>query len=372
MSVLRILKIGLKPFNKAGYRLSSVVSLPVPQQARELGVHTIKKTTINHITKGKKFVETWLDKNGKVIKTIHGSGADYSEQVVTSYKWFEPRVFNEADTYDIYLKRENPYAFENITGFIQRSFLVRPKGESKFKITKRIFTNLDINKAHRTVTKGVGTIDGKINTSEIYNIQHGKRGKYLKLTAEKQVDGTYKTIDTDYSGISKEDAQYIFSDEYFHSRFLSPLLMAKCCVSQAAKKQGVSYIPKLVKSQYPKYRIAYEKQIGLSKDILDGTTIRTEVVDTLNHESKHLRQYELVEKYINGELKNPQEIELAKKYKESLDKYISILDNPEKYMIQFVEEDAYNAGWDAKGIYYDITLKLRRLFDFSSWHSAGI
>ncbi len=81
----------------------------------------------------------------------------------------------------------------------------------------------------------IGTIEDDFNTSEIYSIQNGKKTKGLKLKAQKQQDGTYKTVGTDYFGVSKEDAQTIFSDKYFFARFLPTLEMAKSCVAQAAK-----------------------------------------------------------------------------------------------------------------------------------------
>ena len=372
MSILQVLKQGTKIYHKAGYRLASVVSMSIPEQASKMGVETVRRATIQHISGKEKLVEIWLGKDGKAIKTIHATGENFNERIITDYKWSNPKVFKKGDWYDNYLKEDNPHVFENITGKIKRRVIVKSKDGKKFKEIKRTYTNLDINKKHQTITKSIGTIEEKFNTSEIYSIQDGKKTKWLKLKAEKQQDGTYRTISTDYFGVTKEDAQYIFSDEYFHSRFLPTYTMSQCCVAQAAKNQKLSYTPKFVKSGEADRNCAnWDKTIGLSNSIINDTDIHANVVDMLNHESKHLKQYEYIEKLINGELTNPKEIEIAKQYKDNFENYINIDTDVDKYRAQLVEREAYMVGSKVRRAYFDVTNKLKDLFDFSSWHSIG-
>ncbi len=114
-----------------------------------------------------------------------------------------------------------------------------------------------------------------------------------------------------------------------------------------------------------------KKGIALAKNILEDTTLNAEVVDMLNHESKHLKQHELMEKYLKGELTDPKEIELAKKYKDNFDNYITPLQDEKKYHEQLVEKEGYAAGMAACNLYFTVTDKLRDLFKFSSFHSIG-
>lgn len=370
MSVLHVLKIGANAYNKAGYRLGQIVELSVPKYASDIGVTSIKKATIQHVSGEEKIVERWLDKNGKAIKTIHTSTANPNEKVVTTYNWSNPISYEEGNPYHEYLKKDNPYTFENITGKIKRRIMVKPQDRLLFEDKKVSYTNLDINKEHRTVTKSIGTIEDKYNTSEIYSINNGKKVKGLTLKAEKQEDGLYKTIHNDYFGISKEDAQKVFSDKYFHARFLPTLEMAKRCVAQAAKNQGVSFIPKIVHSPYDRVCALYkEKAIGLTNSMGDW---HCGVIGTLEHESKHHKQHELVEKYLKGELIDSKEIELAKKYKYNFDNYLSpYVVGEDKYRTQLVEKEAFEQGSKARNLYFEVTDKLRELFNFSTFHSVG-
>lgn len=372
MTIVQIIKTGSKVYNEAGYRLVSIVNLSVPEKISAKGVNLIKRAIIKHKNGEEKYIESWLNKEGKAMRTIHSSSLKPDEKIVTDYEWTKPKVFDVCNMYHDYLKKDDPYTFENLIGRIRRVFCVKDD-KGIFQNQKIRYTNLDINNEHKVITKSIGVYEANTNTSEIYSIQKGKKTKGLFLKSQKQQDGTYKVVDSNYYGISKEDAQDAFKDEYFHSRFLSPVLMAKCCVAQAAKKQGVSYIPQLVKSPYADHGIAIydKKSIGLMSDIIEGKMNKFEVADVLAHESKHLSQKELVEKYLKGELSDPNEIVLAKRYKDNYDNYITPFKDNIKYRRQFLEEEAYKEGFKARHSYFDSTSKLKQIFEFSSNKSTG-
>ncbi len=373
MPVIQVLKTGTTSFNKAGYRLKSVRSLSVSQKAADAGAVLVKRAAIEHKNGEEILVERWIGKDGKAIKTIHFSSQNPDERIITDYKWSSPLVYDAQDPFHQYLKQDSPLVFGNYIGEIKRCFMKKLPNSPVFKTQKVAYTNLDINKECKTVTKSVGAVDKELNaTSEIYSIQNGKKVRGITLKAQRQENGSYNTVDRNYFGIQKEDAEMILGDDYFYTRFLPPTLFAKCGVGTAAKNQGVSYTPKVVLSEYKDYGYASndDKEIALFRDMVKDK-YKFPVVDALEHESAHLHQREMVEKYIKGELTDESQINQAKIYKENYDNYISPFKDLVKYRSQPVEEEAYNMGFQARHRYYDVTDKIKQIFPYSTNHSAG-
>lgn len=85
--------------------------------------------------------------------------------------------------------------------------------------------------------------------------------------------------------------------------------------------------------------------------------------NNLNHESRHIWQYRLVDDLKNGKIQNPELKKMAQALKESFEKPRI---TPEKdmngYMQQFHETDAYKAGDSAGDIVWEGTKNLRKVF----------
>ena len=383
MSILQVLKLGAKAYNRAGYKLGQIVELSVPKYASDIGVTSIKKATIQHISGEEKIVERWLDKNGKAIKTIHTSTANPNEKVVTDYEIYEPIIYNKNLTN---MKICDPFAFENIIVKIKRAVMEKVKDESLFFNKKITHTILDINKEHKTLTKGIATVDDKFITSEIYSIQNGKKIKGITKKTQEQQDGTCKTVSTNYFGITSKDIdlpsyygnididKILTNDEYFYLRFFPESEILKKCLSNAAKRQQVDRIPTLVLDE-SFFRVPNnsflrkDKTISYPKNLEDYD--KSSIIGSIEHEMKHIKQHELIEKYIKCELTNPEEIELAKKYKDNFENYINPFGNPLKYHEQIVEDEAYTIGNKIKSIYDWTTRILHNIFKFSSNTGIG-
>lgn len=366
MTFTQIIKQGTTKYNKFGYRLNSVISVPVPKEISDLGVHSIKQATIKHKNGVEKLVETWLDKDGKIKKTVHKSSNKPSEKIETDYKWLQ---LNDDR------RKDNRYFYENMTGKIARYFLIL-KDNSEYISPKAQFINLDINKKHKTVTKSVGTVSKNPETavSEIYSIQKGEKIRGIKLKAEMQPNGLFKNISTNYFGISDEDAAKVLKDKYFYSRFVNNKVMAFYCVALAAKNQKINFVPKIF-GYADSENISgsdYKKQsIYLCKNTLNDIHPRSCVINTLEHECRHLKQNEIVEKYLKGKLTNSSSIFFAKQYKEEFDNYVSASGDFEKYRNQQVEREAYAIGSHAERRYQLVTRHLQRIFKYSSYISTG-
>ena len=359
MKVNKIIKSGAAAYNKNGYRLSSIVKISVPQEARKMGAKTAKKTIIEHKSGEKIFVESMLDKNGKAIQTTHYSSDKPEEMIRYEYKWSKP-----ADSQN------------DIWGRIIRHFYTKTE-ESTFDEQNVRYTNLDINTKRKRVNKSIGKMDVSQDTasSEIYSIQNGEKTKGIILKAKKQPNGLYQNTYTDYYGISDTDAAKVLKDKYFHSRFMDNSIMAKNGIAQAAKNQKIHFIPKIfgyLNSENITGSDYSAQSIYLAQAALHDRIPRSGVINILEHECKHFKQWEIVNKYNKGKITDPVRKQEAQQYKTEINNYISVhSDDMTKYYEQRVEREAYAIGQHVERRYARVTKHLKRIFKGASDSTAG-
>lgn len=384
MIVNQIIKTGIDVYNKAGYCIAKTEMFPASDEAVKMGAKLIKKTITKHKNGSEKFVEVWLGENDKAIRTIHFDSERPHTKCVTTYEWAQPKAYDRIasqhakcgmDDQWTGANPDSPYVFENIRGRIVRQYYQKTD-VATYTEQKISYTNLDINKDEKTVTKSIGTVDLNLNTtSEIYGIQNGKKVKGIYVKAEKQPTGISKIVESKHFGIPDRDVKKVLSDRYFHARFLSPKLLVLASVGDVAKKQRLSYVPRLVYNTIDSsagYTTYSDFIIAISKKILNQKTDRFQVIEVLEHEMRHLKQHELIRKMLRKKLKNKNVIKRAEIYKREIDNYIDYKKNEMKYREQLVELEAFEAGYRTSDFYNRVTKRLKKIFPCSTNHSVGV
>ena len=212
----------------------------------------------------------------------------------------------------------------------------------------------DVTIAESLITQGE---QGSKITSEITEKSSGKIQKQLKRTTEYAKDETSILSDNvEKTGLTSEEnikaEDIINSDKYFHGRFMDMKSFIQNFRKTILKNQNVSAdIPMDIvwMSRRAKANAQYIDEIKkiLISDSSKEFTERdiSKMISTLNHEARHAWQYELVEKLNKGQLKNPEEIKLAKIFKQNIENYISPqkAKTYEEYASQPIEADAFKS-----------------------------
>ena len=219
-------------------------------------------------------------------------------------------------------------------------------------------------------------------TSEITEKVKGKIDKQFKRQTAYNQENEILEDNITHSGIELK-GNFIFEnlkkDKYFHGRFMDMKSFITSFRKTFLKNQNVeSDMPVEVRwTPFSKASAIYnekEKRIIVSdgsKEFIERNI--SQMINNLNHESRHAWQYEMVEKLDKGLLTDSKDIELAKKFKENFEHYISVGRNGtfEEYKTQPIEADAYNVGDKCNIQYNKVSDYLTSLFKKCSKRILG-
>lgn len=341
-----------KVFNKGGYRLASKT---VGEVVANMPKGAVSKTTViaEHISGDTIKVESYIDKFGKAVK-LNKVNNNTGDCATTFLDWQRSYMHN-GSLYDVTLKTRTSGTKDG-SFHILRNISYSPVE----KITDILESSSKLS--------GSKTNGSKELYTRIFQCDNGKVKEISKLTKKVTTPTSTKTVvEKSGQGIPENEVEEISSYPYFDSMFLDKKDMLRFSVDTACQRQGVSAMnlsfPEIAESDRRVGWCNYWKnELAVTSNGMKGS--KGYLFDTLEHEARHKWQHDLVEKMKRGELTNPQDIELAKKFEKEFANYIDSNKDIDGYYKQLVEVDARNAGAKAENSYKNVQRLLDRHFGY--------
>jgi len=228
----------------------------------------------------------------------------------------------------------------------------------------------DVTISHNSITHGD---NGSTVASSLAEKSNGKTYKQLKRTTGYSKDDAVITDTVEKSGLCPTEevaADEVLKDKYFHGRFMDMPTFIKTFRKTFLKNQNANSDIPMTPAWLPMRKgsavyVDKQKRILIS-DMSKEYTRRniSQMISNLNHEARHVWQYELVEKLEKGQLTDPADIKLAQEFKKNIENYIQ----PAKaktyaeYASQPIEADAFRAGNSSNIEYNKATEDLSFIF----------
>lgn len=361
-------------FNKAGYRLASKVTGQVVKNMPE-GAVSMSKCVVEHVSGKSKTIYSFLNADGKAvqIQTL----PNYSNKAkITNYNWIEPKT----RTLDTAMWREkvDPYAFEN-HGVSYNTKIIDRRFRNVYSSSD---TTVDINIPSRTVTKSFASritptsieADGFTDTARLTQIVNGKKTKEICQKSTGKANELNSITETTGFGVTEQELEQATSNPYFYAMFKNPVEMAKSAKTRAFANQGIPQDTPLSITKLKGYGGEYSptiNEIRINLNSLRQGWHRSMVASTLEHEARHKWQHQLVQKLDKGLLSEPQEIAMAKEFKNNFENYIDKSKGYKAYETQPLEADAYRTTDIVAENYSKSVDYLQTLFPRSARRTLG-
>jgi len=363
-----------KLFNKAGYRLlSKEIGLQVPKGSIIPNSATsYERIIVEHSSGVRKIIHSFKNNEGKIIyrQRINSNSPIFE---TSTYEWFAPQLRTPQTKFK---EVKNPNLFTNF-GLRKNTNYIDTTQQQK--VVKDSYEVVDINPQSRTVTRTEAThITGEgtqtIDTTRIAEITNGKKTKEIYQKFLTGSESLPQKLESYSIGLTQAEIEQINKMEYFYAMHKTPENFIFAAKPRVLSNQGVEIsLPIGITNKEMKDSAYYSKThkhiMFSQKSINKG--IKPILISTFEHEARHRYQHKLIEMLDNGLLTNPDEIKLAKAFKENIKNYINMSDDFEKYQQQLIEVDAYKVTDSVYDKYQSNVDNLCNIFTKASKKTLG-
>ena len=354
VNVSKIACDSLKPYTKNGCRLIAEKTFRVPQNSSRGSIPNfceiidfIKVET--NFGRGNTTVVTYKNKYGDILKRVFNKRLNGdTEKIIRTYNKDDRVLFITSEKY------KNKQNVHNVEEAIYPHTVNGKKGITRMKLDMDLLP------------------DGSRVEKQVYEeLSPGVRGKFLETTATRLEDGSVcnKTISASDDFI----LEYLKDDPYLYIRNYGRKDFTKSAALYAEEKQGTKGLPgNFIDEELAEDRGLYRNYTkNVHVDSSQGN--RIDIVNTLNHEYRHKKQYSLITKLQSSFLNflrkpekkvilSPAERTLARKFWFAGMQYPEIFTKGRLYRDNLLEIDAREAGKLAEKEYRFWSDKLSGVF----------
>jgi hypothetical protein len=354
VNVSKIACDSLKPYTKNGCRLIAEKTFKVPKNSTRDSIPQLCKiidfTKIEtNFGRGNTTIVTYKNKYGDILKRVFNKKLDGdTEKVVRTYNRDEKVLFITSRKY------KNEQNIHNTEEAIYPHTINGKKGITRMKLDMDLLP------------------DGSRVEKQVYEeLSPGIRGKFLETAATRLENGSVcnKTINAsdDYILEGLKDDPYLYIRNYGKKDF------TKSAALYAEEKQGTKGLPGELIDERLSENLGVYKNFTKNVHVDSSQGQKIDMVNTLNHEYRHKKQYSLITKLQKSLLNflrkpekkvllSPSEKVLARKFWFAGMQYPEFFTKGRLYKNNFLEVDAREAGKMAEKEYRFWSDKLSEMF----------